>query len=246
MERRTTTSTSKQELIVHEYLANKTIPNMNLCPSNNTPSSKLLGGGVSPAKGLKVLPPLKPTSSSLERVSGGHATILHPLKRPTDDLNRVELFKKRDLRGGKRKQIHLSVGKTAGHSQRTSSLTQASTIKSERKILSIAQGSPSTQEDSQRRTISSRGGNSTNQRSNENLYQSPQKFTTCHASALQVIENLEFVNPMEEMTRRWQQRVESSLPTIDIMDISAEGNPYQERKRQFAPEYSQSSYMTML
>lgn len=150
MERRTKHSSSKQDLIVHEYLANKAIPNTNLCPSNNTPSSKLLSGGssVSPTKAIKVLPPLKPTSSSLERVSGGQQNILHPIKRTTEDLNRVELFKKRDLRGGKRKQTHLSVGKTAGQTQRTSSLTQVSAVKSERKILSIAQGSPSTQEDS--------------------------------------------------------------------------------------------------
>ena len=68
----------------------------------------------------------------------------------------------------------------------------------------------------------------------------------CRANALQVIENLEFENPMEEMTRRWQKQVETTLPTIDIMDISSEGNPLLEKKRQFAPEYSQSSYMTML
>ena len=114
-------------------------------------------------------------------------------------------------------------------------------------MLSIAQVSPSTQEDSLRRTISQGDNNSTNHRSVENLRLSPgQRLTTCRTTALQVIENLEFVNPMEEMMRRWQQKVEGTLPTIDIIDISAEGNPHQESKRQFAPEYSQSSYMTML
>lgn len=48
------------------------------------------------------------------------------------------------------------------------------------------------------------------------------------------------------MTRRWQQQIEQMLPAIDLYDISQEGNPYQAHKRQFAPEYSQSSYQTML
>ena len=36
------------------------------------------------------------------------------------------------------------------------------------------------------------------------------------------------------------------LPAIDLLDISQEGNPYLAQKRQFAPEFSQSSYQTML
>ena len=97
-----------------------------------------------------------------------------------------------------------------------------------------------------RRTNSS-GENSAGNRSDENLRLSPDQLQkTSHTTALQVIENLAFENPMDEMMRRWQQQVESTLPTIDIIDLSAEGNPKGETKRQFAPEYSQSSYMTML
>lgn len=36
------------------------------------------------------------------------------------------------------------------------------------------------------------------------------------------------------------------LPAIDLIDISAEGNPYNAHKRQFAPEFSQHSYSAML
>jgi hypothetical protein len=72
-------------------------------------------------------------------------------------------------------------------------------------------------------------------------------MATSQNSALQVIENEEPLgSAMEEMTRRWQQSVEKQLPAIDLLDISAEGNPYNERKRQFAPEFSQSSYLSML
>ena len=65
-------------------------------------------------------------------------------------------------------------------------------------------------------------------------------------NALQVIEHFEYEVPMEEMTRRWQMQIERMLPAIDLQDISQEGNPYNEQLRQFAPEYSQSSYETML
>lgn len=101
--------------MVREYLSNKnTIANTNFCPSN-TPQSKLLNG-TSSTKGLKVLPPIKPVSSSLERATVNNQGILYPSRKntdgPTDNLNRVELFKKRDLRGGKRsKQTHVSIGK---------------------------------------------------------------------------------------------------------------------------------------
>ena len=36
------------------------------------------------------------------------------------------------------------------------------------------------------------------------------------------------------------------MPAIDLFDIAQEGNPFDPRKRQFAPEYSQSSYEAML
>ena len=81
-------------------------------------------------------------------------------------MNRVEAFKKRDMRGGKRARAQLSVAKTQ---QRTIS-HGSNTITNELVIANIAQGSPSTQEDSSiGRTISSKGDNSTGMRSNENL-----------------------------------------------------------------------------
>ncbi len=77
-------------------------------------------------------------------------------------------------------------------------------MKSERLVGSIAQASPSTQDDSIGRTISSKDNNSTGIRSDENLHGSPvERMATNQTSALQVIENLEFESPMEEMTRRW-------------------------------------------
>ena len=58
----------------------------------------------------------------------------------TADLNRVEVFKKRDLRGGKRaRQTQLSVGKTSGMLQRTQTVGGGSKhATSELKIASIA------------------------------------------------------------------------------------------------------------
>lgn len=43
---------------------------------------------------------------------------------------------------------------------------------------------------------------------------------------------------MEEMTRRWQLKIEKMIPAIDLLDVAAEGNPHEAHKRQFAPEYS--------
>jgi len=70
--------------------------------------------------GMKVLPPIKAMSSSLERaVASGVGYSSNFSQKPTTrhvtaELNRVETFKKRDLRGGKRaRQTQLSVGKNA-------------------------------------------------------------------------------------------------------------------------------------
>ena len=58
-------SSSKQEMIVHEFLASKAL-NVNMAPSN-TPSSRLK---IASNSFMKVLPPLK-AASSLERSSVG-------------------------------------------------------------------------------------------------------------------------------------------------------------------------------
>ena len=36
------------------------------------------------------------------------------------------------------------------------------------------------------------------------------------------------------------------MPAIDLFDLAQEGHPFGPYKRQFAPEYSQSSYEAML
>ena len=222
-------------LSAHEYLSSKMHASgtRDLCPAN-TPALKMSLNGA-----LQVLPPLK-MSNSQERTSNCFKTSKMESQRTlTGELDRVEAFKKRDLRGGKRtRQPHLSVGKSL--LQQTS--VRNSNKKSERKMASIAMASPSTQDESLRRTISSKDNNSTSVRFDENLHCSPFEALRQQSSALQVIENLEFANPMEEMTRRWQANIEKVIPAIDLVDIAAEGNPFESRKRQFAPEFSQSSY----
>ena len=58
-------------------------------------------------------------------------------------MNRVEAFKKRDMRGGKRARAQLSVGKTLQIQQRTIS-HGSNPVVGELQIANIAQGSPST------------------------------------------------------------------------------------------------------
>ena len=55
-----------------------------------------------------------------------------------------------------------------------------------------------------------------------------------------------YMDPTEEMNKRWLKLIQSKVPTVDLVDISAEVFPYKSHKRQFAPEYSYSSYLTML
>ena len=60
-----------------------------------------------------------------------------------------------------------------------------------------------------------------------------------------MIENLDFQDPMDEMERRWERKVESALPALDLHDLTAQRNP-RNLNRQFAPEFSQASYETLL
>ena len=48
------------------------------------------------------------------------------------------------------------------------------------------------------------------------------------------------------MNKRWLKVIQKKVPTIDLVDISAEVYPFNSYKRQFAPEYSYSAYQTML
>ena len=52
--------------------------------------------------------------------------------------------------------------------------------------------------------------------------------------------------PKEVMFLRWRALLEKTLPAIDLIDITAEKHFSYAWKRQFAPEFSQDAYMTML
>ena len=75
-----------------EYLASKSYASSNrdLCPSN-TPNNAALTNG-----GMKVLPPIKASSNSLERTSSyGYTTMVgvqQPSRHITGDLARVDAF----------------------------------------------------------------------------------------------------------------------------------------------------------
>ena len=49
-----------------------------------------------------------------------------------------------------------------------------------------------------------------------------------------------------EMPTKEEKEIQRKVPTIDLVDISAEVFPFKVQKRQFAPEYSYSSYISML
>ena len=55
-----------------------------------------------------------------------------------------------------------------------------------------------------------------------------------------------YVSPSDEMNKRWHKILDKSLPTIDLIDIAAEEFSVGSYKRQFAPEYSYTSYLSML
>ena len=57
---------------------------------------------------------------------------------------------------------------------------------------------------------------------------------------------LSYIDPTEEMNKRWLKEIQRKIPTIDLVDISAEVFPFNSHKRQFAPEYSYPAYITML
>jgi len=48
------------------------------------------------------------------------------------------------------------------------------------------------------------------------------------------------------MYKRWKLIIQKKLPAIDLIDLSAEHSYFFSQKRQFSPEYSQSSYFSML
>jgi len=48
------------------------------------------------------------------------------------------------------------------------------------------------------------------------------------------------------MNRRWLKAITRYVPTVDLIDLSNETFPFNAVKRQFAPEYSQQAYTSML
>lgn len=122
-------------MIMKEYLTGKGLggTSRDLCPSNTPTVAAFTNGG------MKVLPPIKASSNSLERTTSyGYSASLvgiqQPTRQVTGDLARVDAFKKRDLRGGKRARAPVSVGKTS--LQRSNGV--ATNLQSERKTGSIA------------------------------------------------------------------------------------------------------------
>ena len=80
-----------------------------------------------------------------------------------------------------------------------------------------------------------------------NLAASQLPDTTLFSNQSMIMRDLmQFENPTDEMTRRWKQIIEKALPAIDLIDLAAENNFFYSSKRQFAPEYSQTAYLTML
>ena len=74
----------------------------------------------------------------------------------------------------------------------------------------------------------------------ENAYQST------YTSSQKKFNELSYVDPTEEMNKRWLKVIQKRIPTVDLVDISAEVFPFNPYKRQFAPEYSHSAFITML
>ena len=52
-------------------------------------------------------------------------------------------------------------------------------------------------------------------------------------------------NPNDEMFRRWLKNLSLSVPTVDLSDLSNQLAQVNAKKRQFAPELSQTVYNFM-
>ena len=48
------------------------------------------------------------------------------------------------------------------------------------------------------------------------------------------------------MKQRWHVKMKNRIPAIDFIDLAAEHDHLYPHKRQFAPEFSQQAYQTML
>lgn len=215
-----------------------------------SPASKRLN-----ATGMKMLPPIKTACTSLERQSGasGYATTTNQNRRNllqlakstrNTDVSKFENMKRSTIRAAKRTRVgnhhQLSVGKST--QMRQAGAANQLLIDSQAAVR--AHDSPSTCEDSQRVTLSSKDNQSSGLRSNENFCSSPLAHPV--GLALDNQPTTLLVDPSHEMALRWQQKVNQNVPPVDIADIRAEKDLLGEGKRQFAPEYSQTSYLTAI
>ena len=48
------------------------------------------------------------------------------------------------------------------------------------------------------------------------------------------------------MIKRWLKKITQYTPSVDLRDLSYETYPFKSVKRQFAPEYTQFAYISML
>ena len=60
------------------------------------------------------------------------------------------------------------------------------------------------------------------------------------------LKRCQYVDPTEVMNKRWFKLISKRIPTVDLIDLSAETFEYRPLKRQFAPEYSSNSYDAFL
>ena len=147
--------------------SNKNVVPKDVNPLNQTQAIKITSATNS---AFKIFPNIQKgtTSASLDRSAAKGFTATIPARQATGELIRVENFKRRDLRGGKRtRQTHLSVIKTSSNMGK--SLIAAGHMRTERKTTQLAISSPSTQDESIAHTLSSKGNQSNGLQSDMNL-----------------------------------------------------------------------------
>ncbi len=80
-------------------------------------------------------------------------------------------------------------------------------------------------------TISSKGNNSNGLRSNENLQCASPMARTMYDNTRVLLPSIQCENLTEEMTRRWQQKIDHMLPGIDLQDIALQRHATKPVKR---------------
>ena len=74
------------------------------------------------------------------------------------------------------------------------------------------------------------------------------RSTACETDSTGAKTTGEFCQPDRSliMLQRWGKTIKSQIPMVDLADLAQEVDPENQVKRQFAAEYSQSSYNAML